>query len=62
MAEADERRKLLEGKLNEKLAEAEKTIAATKSAAMANVRGIATDAASAIVRAADRYERRTRRP
>lgn len=49
MAKADERRKLLEAKLGEKLAEAEKTIAATKTAAMANVRGIATEAASAIV-------------
>ena len=35
--------------LNAKLAEAEKTIAATKQAAMANVRGIAADAAKAIV-------------
>ncbi len=49
MAEADKSRKVLEGKLNEKLAQAEKTIAATKSAAMANVRGIAVDAAAAIV-------------
>src|SRR5205085_3611797 len=48
-AEAEERRKGLEGKLNAQLAEAEKTIAATKAAAMANVRGIAVDAASAIV-------------
>ena len=32
-----------------KLAEAEKTIAATKTAAMANVQGIAVDAAAAIV-------------
>ena len=35
--------------LNAKLAEAEKTIAATKTAAMANVRGIAVDTAAAIV-------------
>ena len=48
-AEAEETRKRLEGELNLKLAEAEKTIAATKSAAMANVRGIAIDTASAIV-------------
>jgi F-type H+-transporting ATPase subunit b len=32
-----------------KLADAEKTIASTRSAAMSNVRGIAADAASAIV-------------
>lgn len=49
MAKADQRRKVLEGKLGEKLAEAEKTIEATKKAAMANVRAIATEAASAIV-------------
>jgi F-type H+-transporting ATPase subunit b len=48
-AEAEETRKRLEGELNIKLADAEKTIAATKSAAMANVRGIAVDTASAIV-------------
>src|SRR5215212_6437404 len=42
-AEADERRKALEGQLNAKLAEAEKTIATT------NVRGIAVDTATAIV-------------
>ncbi len=48
-AEAEERRKGLEAKLNAQLAEAEKSIAATKTAAMANVRGIAVDAASAIV-------------
>lgn len=49
MAEADGRRKTLEAKLNERLHEAEKTIVQTKTAAMANVRGIATDTASAIV-------------
>jgi F-type H+-transporting ATPase subunit b len=48
-AAADARRKTLEGELNAKLAEAEKTIAATKQAAMANVRAIAEDATSAIV-------------
>ena len=48
-AAADARRKTLEGELNAKLAEAEKTIAATKQAAMMNVRGIAVDAAKAIV-------------
>lgn len=48
-AEAEENRKALEAKLNAQLAEAEKTIAATKSAAMTNVRGIAVDAAAAIV-------------
>src|ERR1043165_7996352 len=47
--EAEENRKALEGRLNAQLAESEKSIAATKSAAMANVRGIAVDAASAIV-------------
>jgi F-type H+-transporting ATPase subunit b len=49
MAEAEERRKALEAGLNRKLEEAEKAIAATKTAAMANVSSIATDAASAIV-------------
>jgi len=48
-AAAEKSRRALEDKLNAKLAEAEKTIAATKTAAMANVRGIATEAASAIV-------------
>jgi F-type H+-transporting ATPase subunit b len=48
-AAADARRKTLEGELNAKLAEAEKTIAATKQAAMANVRAIAEDATRAIV-------------
>jgi F-type H+-transporting ATPase subunit b len=48
-AEADERRKALESRLNAQLAEAEKQIAATKAAAMTNVRGIALEAASAIV-------------
>jgi F-type H+-transporting ATPase subunit b len=48
-AQAESNRKTLEGRLNAKLAEAEKTIAATKDKAMANVRAIALDAASAIV-------------
>jgi F-type H+-transporting ATPase subunit b len=48
-AEGEEQRKTLEAGLNAKLADAEKQIAATKSSAMANVRGIAVDAASAIV-------------
>ena len=48
-AQADEARKKLEAELNAKLAEAEKTIAATKTAAMSNVHGIAVDTASAIV-------------
>ena len=48
-AEADKARHALESQLNSKLAEAEKTIAATKTAAMTNVRGIAVDTASAIV-------------
>ena len=49
-AETDSKRKALEQQLDAKLAEAEKTIAATKAAAMGNVRGIATDAAAAIVK------------
>ena len=48
-AEADAKRKATEAKLNADLADAEKQIAATKTAAMANVRGIAIDAAAAIV-------------
>jgi F-type H+-transporting ATPase subunit b len=48
-AEAEARRKALESELNTKLAEAEKTIAATKQAAMGNVRSIAEDATRAIV-------------
>jgi F-type H+-transporting ATPase subunit b len=47
--EAEESRKALEAKLNAQLADAEKQIATTKSAAMTNVRGIAVDAAAAIV-------------
>jgi F-type H+-transporting ATPase subunit b len=48
-AEADVARRALEERLNARLAEAEKTIAATKRAAMSNVHGIAADAARAIV-------------
>jgi F-type H+-transporting ATPase subunit b len=48
-AEADRNRKMLEDQLAGRLADAEKSIAATKSAAMANVRDIAADAAAAIV-------------
>ena len=48
-AEAETTRKRLEDQLNAKLADAEKSIAATKEAAMRNVRGIAEDAARAIV-------------
>jgi F-type H+-transporting ATPase subunit b len=49
MGEADVRRKTLEAKLSDRLHEAEKTIAQTKTQAMSNVRGIATDTESAIV-------------
>jgi F-type H+-transporting ATPase subunit b len=48
-AASDAERKTLEGRLTRKLAEAEKTIAATREAAMSNVRGIATEAAAEIV-------------
>ena len=48
-AEAEVARKELEAELNAQLAEAEQTIAATKTSAMANVQGIATDTAIAIV-------------
>jgi F-type H+-transporting ATPase subunit b len=48
-AAAEAERKALEERLAAKLAEAEKTITATRTAAMSNVRGIAADAASAIV-------------
>ncbi len=48
-AASEAERKALEDKLSAKLADAEKTIAATREAAMSNVRGIASDAASAIV-------------
>ena len=48
-AAAEFERKSLEEKLSQKLGEAEKTIASTREAAMRNVRGIAADAAAAIV-------------
>jgi F-type H+-transporting ATPase subunit b len=48
-AESEAKRKQLEAELNVKLAGAEKQIAATREAAMANVHGIATEATSAIV-------------
>src|ERR1700761_2538070 len=48
-AASEAERKSLEDKLAIKLADAEKAIAATRTAAMSNVRGIAADAASAIV-------------
>ena len=54
-AAAEATRKKIEGELNAKLADAEKTIAATKKAAMANVRGIAADADQGDRRAADRH-------
>src|SRR6267142_6971719 len=46
---AEAERKTLEERLSVKLAEAERTIAATREAAMSNVRSIASDAAIAIV-------------
>jgi F-type H+-transporting ATPase subunit b len=49
MSEAEASRKKFEQALNAKLAEAETSIAATKQAAMANVSGIAAEAAAAIV-------------
>ena len=48
-AEAEAARKALDATLNASIAEAESRIASTKSAAMTNVRGIATEAAAAIV-------------
>jgi F-type H+-transporting ATPase subunit b len=48
-AASEAERKTLEGRLSLKLAEAEKTIAATRETAMRNVRGIAAEAAAAIV-------------
>jgi F-type H+-transporting ATPase subunit b len=48
-AAAEARRKEVDAKLNLHIAEAEKTIAATRSAAMTHVRAIAGDAAGAIV-------------
>ena len=49
VAESEAQRKKLEAQLNARLAEAEKSVAATKAAAMANVRAIAAEAAAAIV-------------
>ena len=46
---AEARRKEVDAKLHARIAEAEKAIAATRSAAMANVHGIASDTAPAIV-------------
>jgi F-type H+-transporting ATPase subunit b len=48
-AASEAERKTLEDQLAHRLADAEKTIAATRSSAMSNVRGIAADAAGAIV-------------
>ena len=48
-AASEAERKTLEERLSLKLAEAEKTIASTREAAMSNVRGIAADSAAAIV-------------
>jgi F-type H+-transporting ATPase subunit b len=48
-AEAEAARKALDAKLNAQIADAEKAIAGRKTAALANVHGIATDAAAAIV-------------
>jgi F-type H+-transporting ATPase subunit b len=48
-AASEAERKTLEDQLSVKLVEAEKTIASTREAAMGNVRGIAADAAAAIV-------------
>src|SRR5262249_14661055 len=47
-AAAEARRKEVDAKLNARIAEAEKTIAGTRSAAMGNVRSIASEAAGAI--------------
>lgn len=48
-AEAEQARRKLEAELQDKLAAAERSIASTKTAAMANVRSIAVESASAIV-------------
>ena len=61
-AEAETKRKSLEAELHGKLADAEKQIAATKTSAMANVRGIAVDAASSIVERLIGAEPRASRP
>jgi F-type H+-transporting ATPase subunit b len=48
-AAAELRRTEVDAKLGAHIAEAEKTIAGTRAAAMTNVRGIASEAAAAIV-------------
>jgi F-type H+-transporting ATPase subunit b len=48
-AAAEARRKEVDAKLNARIADAEKTIAATRSAAMANVHSVASDTVPAIV-------------
>jgi len=48
-AQTEARRRALEEELNAKLAAADKSIAATKQAAMANVHGIAVETAGAII-------------
>jgi len=48
-AAADARRKEVDAKLHERIAEAEKTIAESRSSAMANLRSMGIEAASAIV-------------
>jgi F-type H+-transporting ATPase subunit b len=48
-AASEAERRMLEDRLSLKLTEAEKTIASTREAAMKNVRGIAAEAAAAIV-------------
>ena len=49
MAESETNRKALEAELHTRLEQAEASIAATKTAAMANVRDVAVDATGAIV-------------
>jgi F-type H+-transporting ATPase subunit b len=49
VAEAQELQKRIEAQLHERLAAAERSIAATRTAAMVNVRAIAADTAAAIV-------------
>lgn len=49
LAQTEAQRKELDAKLNARIADAEKGIATSKSAAIGNVQGIATDAAAAIV-------------
>jgi len=48
-SQAEARRKEVDAALNQRIADAEKTIAGTRTAAMSNVRGIASEAAAAIV-------------